>query len=80
MGARDISQALGLQEKEVFNHLEHYVKSALRLGYHLEAEPAAVCLACGYIFKKRQRFSPPGRCPNCRATHISEPLYHLVPF
>ena len=80
LGARDISQVLGLPEKAVFNHLEHLAISTRRQGYRLEIEPPAVCLACGYIFRKRQRFSPPGRCPDCRATHISEPLYHLVPF
>ena len=80
LGVRDISQALGLPEKEIFNHLEHIARSARRLGYHLESKPAAVCLACGYTFRKRRRFSPPTRCPDCRGTHISEPLYHLIPF
>ena len=78
-GSRDISQALGLPEKEVFYHLEHIARTALRLGYHLRTEQEAVCLTCGYIFKARRRFTPPGRCPHCRATHISEPLYHLTP-
>jgi hypothetical protein len=79
LGARDISQALGLPEKEVYRHLEHIARMARRLGYRLETEPKAACLACGFLFKERQRLTPPGRCPRCRATHLSEPLFHLVP-
>ena len=79
LGARDISQALGLMEKEVYNHLEHIAKTARSQGYRLETDPEAACLACGFVFKERQRFTPPGRCPKCRATHLSEPLFHLVP-
>jgi transcriptional regulator len=78
-GARDISQVLGLPEKEVFSHLEHIAKTALRLGYHLKTAKEASCLACGYVFRDRRRFTTPGRCPNCRFTHISEPLYRLKP-
>ena len=79
LGARDISQTLGLPEKEVYKHLEHIASTARRLGYRLETEPKAACLACGFIFKERQRLTPPGRCPKCRATHLSEPLFYLVP-
>jgi transcriptional regulator len=79
LGARDISQALGLPEKEVYSHLEHIARTARHQGYRLEIEPGAVCLACGFLFRQRQRFSPPGRCPRCRATHLSEPLFLLVP-
>lgn len=79
LGARELSQAVGLPEKEVYGHLEHIARTACRLGYRLETEPKAACLACGFIFKERQRLTPPGRCPKCRATHLSEPLFHLVP-
>jgi transcriptional regulator len=79
LGARELSQALGLPEKEVYRHLEHIARTARRLGYLLETEPKAACLACGFIFKERQRLTPPGRCPRCRATHLSEPFFHLEP-
>jgi transcriptional regulator len=78
LGAKEISQALGLPEKEVYKHLEHIARTARRQGYRLEIEPEAACLACGFTFKARQRLTPPGRCPCCRATHLSEPLFHLV--
>ncbi len=79
LGARELSQAIGLPEKEIYNHLEHIGKTVRRQGLHLKSAPGPVCLACGYDFKKRQRLTPPGRCPRCRATHISEALFCLVP-
>jgi transcriptional regulator len=79
LGARDLSQALGLPEKEIYDHLEHIARTARHQGLHLELNPGPVCLACGYTFKNRQRLTPPGRCPKCRATHIAEALFALEP-
>lgn len=79
LGVRDLSQALGLPEKEIYNHLGHIAKTARHNGLRLAMDPGPMCLACGYLFKSRQRLTPPGRCPKCRATHISEPLFHLTP-
>ncbi len=79
LGARDLSQMLGLPEKEVYAHLEHIAKTARHQDLRLVIDPEPVCLACGYVFKNRKRLTPPGRCPVCRATHISEPLYCLKP-
>jgi len=78
LGAKDLSQAIGLPEKEIYEHLEHIAKTSRRQGLRLKLAPGPVCLACGYDFKKRRRLTPPGRCPKCRATHISEALYRLV--
>ncbi len=70
--AREISQALHVAEKEVYGHLEHIRRS----GRHLVVTPAE-CRKCGYVFGKRDRLTPPGRCPLCRHEAISEPLFSL---
>lgn len=79
LGARDLSQALGLPEKEIYSHLTHIAKTARHQGLRLEAARPPVCLACGYTFRNRQRLTPPGRCPSCRGTHISDTLFCLTP-
>ena len=74
--ARDLSQAVRIPEKEVYAHLEHIRRSAPHEGRHLEVTPAQ-CKRCGYLFQKRDRLTPPGRCPLCRHEAIAEPLFSL---
>ncbi|MGB6064483.1 MAG: ArsR family transcriptional regulator [Desulfomonilaceae bacterium] len=71
--ARDISRLLGIREKEVYEHLPH-IERSLRKGSSLICR-AARCLDCGFVFKKRQRFTTPSRCPVCRSESISPPVY-----
>jgi hypothetical protein len=74
--AKDISQLLSIREKEVFAHLEHIAHSIAAEGYRLRIEPCR-CLACGYVFEERKKFSRPGKCPKCRETRIKPPRYHI---
>jgi len=77
MSARDLSQALGIREKDVYAHLPHVAQSVRRNGSRLEIRPFT-CLACGYRFTGRKRFTRPGRCPQCKASRIETPLYLIV--
>jgi predicted Zn-ribbon and HTH transcriptional regulator len=74
--ARELSQRVGLPEKDVTVHLEHLARSVRGRGEKMVVSPAG-CLACGYAFSERERFSKPGRCPRCRGTHISPPRFAL---
>jgi predicted Zn-ribbon and HTH transcriptional regulator len=74
--ARCLSQAAGLSEKEVFHHLAHLQKSLKAQHRRLKVTPAA-CLDCQYVFQKRDRLTRPGKCPICRSTHLSEPLFSI---
>lgn len=77
--AKDISQAAGIPEKEVYGHLEHIrksMKSPRQGGAGLLVIPAE-CKKCGFIFKKRERLTKPGKCPVCRGTSILEPLFSI---
>jgi len=73
LSAREVSERVGIGEKEVLEHLEH-----IKLARHgeLVVEPA-LCMACGFSFKKRERLKGPGRCPVCRSEHIAEPRFSL---
>jgi transcriptional regulator len=73
--ARDISQILGIREKEVYEHLPHVERSA-GPGENLIVQPAR-CMNCGFVFAKRKRFTSPGRCPVCRSESISRPVYGM---
>ena len=75
--AREMSAAVGIREKDVAEHLEHLRRSLGQDARQLTVEPAE-CLACGFIFKKRERFDTPGKCPVCRSEAISEPRFSLV--
>jgi len=72
----DLSQALGIREKEVYEHLPHIARSLEARGKKLVILYSR-CLGCGYEFKDRKRFTRPGRCPECRGTHIQRPAYEI---
>ncbi len=74
--AREISQAAGVREKEVYEHLPHLARSAAALGKKLRVLPFR-CLDCGFVFEERSRFTRPSRCPRCKKSRLETPLYHI---
>lgn len=76
MGVRDLSQALGIREKDVTAHLEHIQRSVAGQGRRLDMTPCE-CLSCGYVFKDRNRVKKPGRCPKCRNSHILGAMFRI---
>lgn len=76
LSAREISEQVGVAEREVYAHLEH-----LRQSLHREATSlsvlAAKCRGCGFVFTKRERLKRPGRCPLCRGHSIRQPRYRI---
>ena len=76
MCAREISKAVGVREKEVYEHLEHIRRSLKAQKKKLITDPF-YCLMCNYVFKDRKRLSRPGRCPECKQTHIEPARYKI---
>ncbi len=54
---------------DVIDDLEHIRRS---LGKRFEIIPA-VCERCDFTFSKRDRLSPPSRCPKCRSERTAGP-------
>jgi hypothetical protein len=76
-GARDLSQILGVREKEVYAHLSHVERSVASQKQSLVII-APTCHSCGYVFDRRKRFTRPSRCPRCRQERIHGPRYRIV--
>ena len=76
LSARDISAEVHIPEKEVYEHLEHIRKSMNKRDLSLQIEPAE-CMKCGFVFRKREKFRKPGRCPVCRGEQIQDPLFSI---
>ena len=74
MSAREISGEVGIAEKEVGEHLAHIARSVSSRGKKVLITPA-LCLACGYEFENRKRFTRPGRCPKCKKSHLQSPRF-----
>lgn len=66
---RDLSQTVGLTEKDIFDHLVHIEKTLPHQGKKLIVSPYK-CLTCGYVFVDRTRLTKPGRCPECKKSRI----------
>ena len=76
MSAREISGEVHISEKEALNNLQYIQKSLIKEKSHLRIIPAE-CRKCGFVFKKRERFKKPGKCPVCRGELIKEPLFSI---
>ena len=76
LDARGLSREVGIQEKEVGDHLAHIARSLATKGKRLAIQPAR-CLSCDYVFKGRQRFTRPGRCPRCKKSHLQSPSFYI---
>ena len=76
MDARELSQEVGIKEKEVYEHLIHISRTLESKGRKIKIQ-ASECLKCGYVFKDRQRFTRPGRCPKCRQSHLTNPSFKI---
>jgi predicted Zn-ribbon and HTH transcriptional regulator len=76
LSARDISQLVGIPEREVYEHLRHIRRSMGGRGKALTVVPAR-CRQCGFVFSQREKLTKPGRCPACRRQSIEEPLFSL---
>jgi predicted Zn-ribbon and HTH transcriptional regulator len=72
--AKDISAEVGVSEKDVYAHLVHIRKTLEKKSVSLMVTPAE-CKICGFVFRKRERLTRPGRCPVCRKQAIKEPLF-----
>ena len=77
MSANELSRAIGVREKEVATHLNHIGRSAAAKGKTLIIRPFQ-CLSCGYMFTERKRFTRPGRCPQCKSTHLEAPTFRII--
>jgi len=75
--ARELSQAIGIREREIYGHLDHVARSTAAQRKKLVVDPAR-CLACGYVFENRKRLTRPSRCPRCKLSHLQEPTYHVA--
>ena len=76
--ALQLSQRLGLRERDVVAHLEHLRRSLGHAGQRL-AITAAECRDCGFAFRKRERLGRPSACPQCRKGRIEPPRFRVVP-
>jgi len=73
---RDLSQAVSIQEKDVFEHLAHIDRSLKSHGEKLTENPY-ICLDCGFEFDQRKKYNRPGRCPQCKNSHLQAAVYRI---
>ncbi len=73
----ELAMAAAIREKDAAAHLEHLIRSSKAKGVKIAIEPAR-CLACDFVFKKREKLTTPGRCPVCGSERISNLRFQIV--
>jgi hypothetical protein len=73
---KELSGAIRIPEKDVYDHLEHIRKTMNKGEYRLVVQPAR-CSRCEFVFRKRVRLKKPGKCPLCRSESVTEPYFSL---
>jgi hypothetical protein len=76
MTIRDISQSVGIMEKDVVHHLE-FIDKTVRTQKKRILMEAYYCLNCGFEFKNRKNFKKPGKCPSCREDRIAPTVFWI---
>jgi predicted Zn-ribbon and HTH transcriptional regulator len=76
ISAKDISADVKVSEKEVYEHLEHIQRTMNKRERTLIITPAE-CKKCGFVFRKRDRLTKPGKCPVCKSQLIQDPLFSV---
>jgi hypothetical protein len=77
MDARELSQELGIKEREVYDHLAHVERSVAASEVEFIVTPSQ-CLLCGYVFEGRRRLTRPGRCPQCKRSKLQNPSFRIA--
>jgi hypothetical protein len=68
--ASSIARELGLDRRDVEEHLRHAIRSARAAGHTVIVEPAR-CRQCAFVFAE-EKLSRPGKCPKCHGTRLFE--------
>ena len=74
---REISQSIGIMEKDVYHHLTFIEKTVKHRKKRIHLEPY-YCMNCGFQFKNRKTFKRPGKCPGCRNGRIEPAVFQIV--
>jgi len=73
---RDISQYVGIMEKDVYHHLSFIEKTVRNQKKRIHIEPY-YCMDCGFQFKNRKTFKKPGKCPGCKDGRIASAVFRI---
>jgi hypothetical protein len=78
----ELAELLGVPLHVVTDDLEHLRRAKVPRGSggplpgRLRITPAE-CPRCGRVFSRRQRFTRPSRCPDCKDERVSWPRLEL---
>ncbi|NUR52838.1 MAG: transcriptional regulator [Acidobacteria bacterium] len=72
-----IAHELGVTRPDVEEHVRHLLKSARASGRRVSVEPAR-CRSCGFRFDE-SKLTKPSKCPDCKGSHVYEPLIQIAP-
>jgi predicted Zn-ribbon and HTH transcriptional regulator len=75
--AHELSQAVGVAEREIAAHVAHLERTVQRSGQRLRTLPARCC-ECEFVFEKRTRKARPSRCPVCRSERLEPPRFVIT--
>jgi predicted Zn-ribbon and HTH transcriptional regulator len=74
--ALELSQRVGVPEREVASHLSHLERSLAHSRQKLELIPPS-CIECNFVFHKRDKKTRPSRCAVCKSERLRPPRFRI---
>ena len=74
MTARQLAERFEVEVPDILEDLKH-IAQTIKATHKKLKEQWAVCNICGFVFKEREKFSRPSKCPKCRSEGTTEPVF-----
>lgn len=68
---RELTILYCVETKEIEEDLKHIAYSIKVKRTH------SLCEFCGFVFKEREKFKGPSKCPKCKNMKITEPMFSV---
>ena len=74
MTLRELAEWFHADTKELLIDLEHIARIVKPRKFTMEPSQ---CKNCGYIFKNREKYRRPSKCPECKGEKLTEPVFSI---
>ncbi len=73
---KELADHFGVDVRDITKDLYH-ISQTVKSQHKKFKRKWAECNSCGFVFKDRQKFTRPTKCPRCKSEDITEPVFSI---